>query len=90
MTTAVVCVCVCHLLTYSFAAIRTLIHAVSIHIIAEEKITSISDQDGGLESFEVKGDLSFRIADPNQARFQLYLAGADEKTFQFRVCTVSH
>jgi len=39
-----------------------------------------------LHTFEVKGDLSFRIADPARARFTVHLAGVDEKAFQFRVC----
>ncbi|GAA98828.1 uncharacterized protein L969DRAFT_88867 [Mixia osmundae IAM 14324] len=50
----------------------------TIHLAIKEKVTMEVNRDGGLNSFELKGDLDLRITDPEHARIAVglgYLEG---------------
>ncbi|KAG0248093.1 Coatomer subunit delta [Mortierella polycephala] len=56
----------------------------SVHIHIEEKITMIANRDGGLESMEVKGDLTLRVSDPAYAKISLALRHLEDSSIQFK------
>ncbi|GJJ75180.1 coatomer subunit delta [Entomortierella parvispora] len=56
----------------------------SVHVHIEEKITMIANRDGGLESMEVKGDLTLRVSDPALSKISLALRHSDDSNIQFK------
>jgi hypothetical protein len=61
-----------------------------IHVEIEETISLITNQDGGLERLELKGELKLEILDPNTSRVSVALKPARlQKQLQFRVSLIS-
>ena len=58
----------------------------AVHLSSIEKLNLIVNRDGGIQKFEVKGDLMLRITDSAKAaiRLQVSTGGADPKAFGFR------
>jgi len=59
----------------------------NVHVHIEEKITMVANRDGGLESMEVKGDLTLRVSDPALSKISLALRHSDDSNIQFKVCS---
>jgi hypothetical protein len=57
----------------------------NIHIATEEQISITVENDGGLESLEIKGDLSITINDQNTPKVKVVLKGGDNSKFQFKL-----
>lgn len=57
----------------------------SVHVAVEEKITVVANRDGGLETMEIKGSMTLKIADPNNARVRLLVRATDDVAAQFQV-----
>jgi len=55
------------------ASAQPAVNKQGIHVEIEETISLISNQDGGLERMEIKGELKLEISDPNQARVSVAL-----------------
>lgn len=49
------------------------VHTESIHLKVDEKISLVANQEGGLESMEVKGILALTIADADKAKIKVTL-----------------
>ncbi|KAI8384449.1 uncharacterized protein BYT42DRAFT_612150 [Radiomyces spectabilis] len=56
----------------------------SVHVTIEEHVSMTANRDGDLEQLEVKGVLTLRVADPNNARVRLALRSADDSAIQFK------
>ncbi|OCF59203.1 hypothetical protein L486_03705 [Kwoniella mangroviensis CBS 10435] len=56
----------------------------SIHVTIKEQLSLTLLRDGGLESFELKGDLDLRITDAAQSKIKLTLSPKDYSELQFK------
>ena len=56
----------------------------SIHVTVKEQLAVTMMRDGGVQSFELKGDLDLRITDPALAKLRLTLAPKDYAELQFK------
>ncbi|RUP48525.1 hypothetical protein BC936DRAFT_144446 [Jimgerdemannia flammicorona] len=56
----------------------------SVHVVVEEKITVVANRDGGLETMEVKGSMTLKIADSNITRVRLLVRATDDGAVQFQ------
>ncbi|ORX33279.1 hypothetical protein BD324DRAFT_640344 [Kockovaella imperatae] len=56
----------------------------SIHLTIKEQLSVTLLRDGGVKSFELKGDLDLRIAEPSLAKLRLTLAPNDYSELQFK------
>ncbi|WVQ83801.1 hypothetical protein IAT38_005945 [Cryptococcus sp. DSM 104549] len=56
----------------------------SVHITIKEQLSLSLLRDGGIESFELKGDLDLRITDPALAKVRLTLAPKNYSELQFK------
>lgn len=54
-------------------------------MVVEEKITVVANRDGGLETMEIKGSMTLKITDPNNARVRLLVRATDDAAAQFQV-----
>lgn len=57
---------------------------LSIHVTIKEQLSISLQRDGGLNSFELKGDLDLRVTDADQAKIKLTLASNDYSDLQFK------
>lgn len=55
-----------------------------IQISISEKIALVSENDGGLKSLEVKGELNVTVTDAKFARIKIRTSQSDNKEFQFK------
>ena len=62
--------------------IHSLTH--SVHIKLEEKLTVVARRDGGLETMEMHGQLTMRIADESFGRIKLQLKGHTNELVQLQ------
>lgn len=60
------------------------VHTESVHVQIEEKIIVIANRDGGIQSMEVKGDLTLRVSDPEKAKIRLTVSSAEDENLQFK------
>lgn len=56
----------------------------SIHVTIKEQLSLTLHRDGGLQAFELKGDLDLRISEAAYAKAQLKLAPNDYSDLQFK------
>ncbi|KAK4685591.1 coatomer subunit delta, partial [Tremellales sp. Uapishka_1] len=56
----------------------------SIHITIKEQLSITMARDGGVQNFELKGDLDLRITEATLAKLQLTLAPKDYSELQFK------
>ncbi|KAI8967456.1 hypothetical protein BDF20DRAFT_901180 [Mycotypha africana] len=55
-----------------------------VHIDIEERISVTANKDGGLEQIDVRGVLTLKITDPDNARISLALQSSDDTSIQFK------
>eukprot|EP01116_Phalansterium_solitarium_P013258 TRINITY_DN3050_c0_g1_i1.p1 TRINITY_DN3050_c0_g1~~TRINITY_DN3050_c0_g1_i1.p1 ORF type:complete len:553 (+),score=210.21 TRINITY_DN3050_c0_g1_i1:109-1659(+) len=60
------------------------VSSAKVQITLSEKIAMVAKNDGGLDSLEVKGELSVQVNDPNLARLKLHISQGDNRDFQFK------
>jgi len=60
------------------------VKAESVHIKLEEKLTVVARRDGGLETMEMHGQLTMRIADESFGRIKLQLKGHTNELVQLQ------
>ena len=58
-----------------------------VQISILEKISLVCENDGGLKSLEVKGELVVTTFDPRYAQVQVHVSQGENKDFQFKVAT---
>ena len=56
----------------------------SVHVTIKEQLSVSLLRDGGVQSFELKGDLDLRITDPSLSKLRLTLAPNDYSELQFK------
>ena len=56
----------------------------SIHVTVKEQLAVTMSRDGGIQSFELKGDLDLRITDAALAKLRLTLGPKDYADLQFK------
>lgn len=56
----------------------------SIHITIKEQLSLTLQRDGGLDAFELKGDLDLRVSDADKAKLRVTLASEDYSNLQFK------
>ncbi|PVV00310.1 hypothetical protein BB560_005315 [Smittium megazygosporum] len=56
----------------------------SVHIVTEERITAVVNRDGGLESMEVKGDLSLIISEDDKNAASIRVACLEDDSIQYK------
>ncbi|BEI80635.1 hypothetical protein CcaverHIS002_0111640 [Cutaneotrichosporon cavernicola] len=56
----------------------------SVHVTIKEELSVTMHRDGGLENFELKGDLDLRISEADYAKLKLTLTPNDYSDLQFR------
>jgi len=60
------------------------INTEAVHVTLEEKILLSAGRDGGLQSMEVLGLLTLRVAEDNVGRVKLFLQNTDNKAIQLQ------
>jgi len=57
----------------------------NIHVAAEEQLSITVENDGGLQSMEVRGSLTITVNDPNTPKVKVVLKPGDNRQFQFKL-----
>ena len=60
------------------------IHFHSVHLRIEDKLTVRLGRDGGLQSFELSGLLTLRIADEKYGKIKIHLDNNDQRGIQLQ------
>lgn len=57
----------------------------NIHVAAEEQLVIKVENDGGLQSMEIRGELAITVNDPSTPKVKVVLKGGDNSKFQFKL-----
>lgn len=56
----------------------------SVHVQIEEKIILVVNRDGGVQTMEVKGDLTLRVTDPEKAKIRMAVLYTQDPNLQLK------
>lgn len=56
----------------------------SVHVTIKEQLSITLQRDGGLDAFELKGDLDLRVSEADKSKIKLTLANNDYSDLQFK------
>jgi hypothetical protein len=61
------------------------VHMEAVHISIDERISATIKRDGGVDSLEIKGDMTLKVSDPAKAKVRLEINGVNEDSgIQFK------